>query len=185
MEEVRKDLLKVEEVELYPIPNYNRYFVNLEEGKVYDTLRERYLVANPNANGYCYTGMYDDQGDYKPFSVHVIVMMAFLYVSEPIWVNSGLEIHHLDNDKSNQSILNLQLVTRAQQYECKITKKSIKNRSTKRLKRDDVIAIKEDLIDWEGSIPDFCRKWGELTGIEYRSIHNIVSGQTYKKVEVV
>lgn len=112
-------------------------------------------------------------------------MMAFMHVPAPHWVNSGLEIHHIDNDKSNNSILNLQLFTREQQYECTITKKSIANRSSKRLKRDDVIEIKTDLINWEGTIPDFCRKWSELTGIEYRSIHNIVSGQTYKKVEVV
>lgn len=61
MDEVRKDLLKVDGVELYPIPNYSRYFVDLEEGKVYDTLKERYLVANPNVNGYCYSGMYSDK----------------------------------------------------------------------------------------------------------------------------
>lgn len=184
VEKERLDTIKIDEVDLYPIRGYSSYFADLENGRIWSDKLERYLISNPDANGYCYTRIIGNNGDYNSVSIHSLIMVSYMGFDKSLWLVKKLAIHHIDNNKSNNSILNLSLTTRTKQYECSITKKSIAKRSTKRLKSDEVIAVKEDWINWDGSIPEFCRKWSELTGIEYRSIHNIVTGKTYKNVEV-
>lgn len=184
MKEIIEDTIEVNGNELYQIPNHSRYYCNLEEGKIYDTKRETFLIANPNRNGYCYTSIANDQGEYKKYSVHTIIMMCYMGYNKPYWLDKKLEVHHINTIKSDNSIFNLSLIDRNAQYQCAITKKNIANRSNKRLKKEDVAELKRDWINWEGTKPEFCWHWSKKLRIEYRSIHNILVGHTYKSIEV-
>jgi hypothetical protein len=93
-----------------PIPGFPRYEVSTEgevrslnynrTGKV-KTMRQRmlkeYLVVK-----------FSIRDKYKVFRVHQLVAMAFLgHVPN----GNGLEVDHIDNDKLNNSLDNLQIIT--------------------------------------------------------------------------
>src|SRR5699024_111053 len=184
VEKFRDDLITVDGAELYPVPGHSNYYVDLEAGRIWNNKKEFWLRANPNSLGYCYATISSDFGESVRISVHNIIMMAYMGCDKSAWRAKGLEVHHIDNVTSNNSVLNLALVTRAQQYQCPKTKQTLANRSTKRLTKDDVIAIKTDFADWEGTRGAFYNKWASELGMHSRAIQDVVLGNSHKDVEV-
>ncbi|MBP1967997.1 hypothetical protein J2Z83_000089 [Virgibacillus natechei] len=185
VENFRDDLIIVDGQELYPIPNFSRYYVDLDEGRIWNNKSERWITANPNYLGYCYARVKaDDEGKSKSISVHNLVMMAMTGKDKTMWRSQGLEVHHIDNDTKNNEATNLMLVSRSQQYQDPITKITLSNRSNKRLTKIDVIAIKTDWIEWEGRKGEFYSKWADELGMHTRGIQDVILGNTWKNVEV-
>jgi hypothetical protein len=70
-------------------------------------LKQRILKLNPNTGGYLMVGLLRG-GKRKGYLVHVLVAMAFLG-HEPNGHN--MVVDHIDNDKLNNKLENLQVIT--------------------------------------------------------------------------
>ena len=93
MEEVWKD-----------VPGYEGLYRVSNTGKVFGIKRKNILAAAPNEKGYMYVVLYKN-GKMKSQRVHKIVMLAFCGKS------NGLEINHIDGDKKNNNLSNLEYCT--------------------------------------------------------------------------
>ncbi len=90
------------------IEGYDLYFVS-DDGKIYsDKYKERReLSPRKNKRGYLYVNLCRN-GKYKSVTVHKLVAKAFL----PDY-NTNLEVNHIDGNKENNNVLNLECVTRS------------------------------------------------------------------------
>lgn len=85
------------------IPDYPDYEVsNLGNVKSYRHSTERILKNNPNKKGYVLVNLQ------PPKFIHQLMAMAFLG-HEPM--KNGLVVDHIDNNRSNNILSNLQLIT--------------------------------------------------------------------------
>ena len=84
-------------------PNY----IITNDGKVYNSQRNKFLVPAKGENGYMYVGLSDGQ-DRKSFSAHRLV--ALLFIDNP---NNYSEVNHKDFDKTNNNVDNLEWISRS------------------------------------------------------------------------
>lgn len=78
-------------------------------GNVKNIKRDSLIAAHPNKKGYYHVGLYRN-GERQNLYVHTLVGNAFLGCpSDPT-----LEIDHVDTDKSNNNVTNLEWVTRSE-----------------------------------------------------------------------
>lgn len=87
------------------IPNYSNYLVLPNEGLVYSLKSNRFIGAK-HYTGYWKCTLYGDNSNNWLTNVHRVVWIA---VNGPI--PQGLEVNHIDENKSNNSIDNLNLLT--------------------------------------------------------------------------
>ena len=84
-------------------PNY----IITNNGKVYNLQRCKYLVSVKNAGGYMFVSLSDGQ-ERKSFTIHRLV--ALLFIENP---NNYLEVNHIDFDKTNNNVGNLEWISRS------------------------------------------------------------------------
>lgn len=87
------------------IPNYSNYLVLPNEGLIYSLKRNRYVGCKLK-DGYWQCTLSANNGEWKT-GVHRVIWIA---VNGDI--PEGLEVNHIDENKSNNSINNLNLLTR-------------------------------------------------------------------------
>lgn len=93
-----------------PIPDgkilseYTNYIIT-NDGRVYNSKRNKYLSFSRNESGYMFVGLSDGKKR-TSFSAHRLVAMLFL--DNP---NNYPEVNHKDGDKSNNTIDNLEWVS--------------------------------------------------------------------------
>jgi len=96
---------------LYPIPNAPNYFAD-NHGNVYSIRREgssgKFLKQGKDQNGYPYYGL-SVNNKYKRFFIHRII--AELFIPNP---ENKPFVNHIDSNKSNYSISNLEWVTHSE-----------------------------------------------------------------------
>ena len=85
------------------IKGYDNYFI-LEDGKVYNSKTGRYLKPSVAPSGYCRVNL-SKNGQIKTFYIHRLV--AEYYIPNP---NKYKEVNHIDENKSNNKIDNLEWV---------------------------------------------------------------------------
>jgi hypothetical protein len=85
---------------------YPNYMIT-NDGDVYNLQRNAYLVSVQNESGYMYVSLSNGQ-ERKSFSVHRLV--ALLYIDNP---NNYIEVNHIDFDKTNNKMCNLEWITRS------------------------------------------------------------------------
>lgn len=90
--------------ELYNIKGFDGYKIN-EDGEIYNVRTGRKMKASNNGKGYRQLQL-SVKGVSKNVSIHRVVFTTFV---SPI--PKGLEINHIDGDKSNNSLNNLELVS--------------------------------------------------------------------------
>lgn len=93
----------MDEEEWRTIDEFPRYQVN-NYGDVWDTVKRKYLRQS-NAKGYKLVSFRRFDGSYAMRSVHRLVAIAFLGRQD------FLEVNHIDGDKSNNVLENLEWVT--------------------------------------------------------------------------
>lgn len=86
--------------------NYSNYEVYID-GKIWSYSRNKFLKPVTNHNGYQVVGLTDDEGIQKWYMVHRVVYESV--TGEPI--PEGLQINHIDENKSNNHFNNLNLMT--------------------------------------------------------------------------
>ncbi len=87
------------------IEGYGNYTVN-EKGEITNTNTGRVLRQSRNQKGYCFLVL-SNNGFHKTISIHRIVYKTFIGK-----LIDGLEINHIDGNKSNNSVSNLEQVTK-------------------------------------------------------------------------
>lgn len=87
---------------------FSKYLVSTE-GQVYSLERDVIIPLDYNTSGYRRAYIYNDEGKHKHVLVHKLVYLAHV---GPI--PEGLVINHKDEDKSNNQVENLGLLTQSQ-----------------------------------------------------------------------
>ncbi len=84
-------------------PNY----IITNDGRVYNSQRNKYLVPAESHGGYMYVGL-SDGVERKSFSLHRLVALNFITNPE-----NYLEVNHIDFDKTNNNVDNLEWISRS------------------------------------------------------------------------
>lgn len=83
--------------------NYEIY----EDGRIWSYKTKRFLKPVTNHNGYQVVSLYDNKGKMKNYRLHRVVYEAV--TGNPI--PEGMQCNHIDEDKTNCSFCNLNLLT--------------------------------------------------------------------------
>ena len=95
-----KDIKKMK-----PIIGFEDYLISTS-GQIYSLKSNKFLTIGNNATGgYYYVDLYKNGRSYRK-RVHVAVMEAYAIKPNPIY-----EIDHIDGDKSNNNLSNLEYVS--------------------------------------------------------------------------
>lgn len=96
-----------------PIPMFSRYEAsnlgNLRSLNYKRTGKVKNLKPGLSPDGYLKTMILDDDRKYRSCTVHLFVIMAFKGLRP-----DGLEVNHIDGNKLNNNIENLEWVTRSE-----------------------------------------------------------------------
>lgn len=84
---------------------FSKYLISTD-GQVYSLERDKILKPNINSSGYIRVLLRNDENQYKQTLVHRLVYMAHVGV-----IPKGMQINHKDEDKTNNCIENLEVVT--------------------------------------------------------------------------
>jgi len=170
--------------ELTSIPNFSQYKCDIERGKIFSLRSDKWL--NPKANkrfGYVYTTLKNDNGTSTPISLHTLVMSAHLNIQPQDW--KPLTVNHIDFNKENNSIHNLELVEHRDQF-CDVVRS--KMGTGERLKSEDVryLRLAKAVLEAKGEYKqnDFCNYFSEKLDRSYTTISNIVDGVTYTDIQL-
>lgn len=104
------------------IPNFKDYQVS-NFGRIKSLKKNNQIILKPHITkkGYLRVGLYNDK-KYKIISVHQLVAIAFLNHKPN---GNKIVVDHINNNKSDNNVLNLQLITNRENY--------IKDRKSKKL----------------------------------------------------
>lgn len=86
------------------LENYSDYEIDIENGTIY-SYRSNSTIGHLNNDGYMCTTLYDDNGKRSTIRHHRI-----------IWevtngkIPNGYDIHHIDENRSNNTITNLEMI---------------------------------------------------------------------------
>ena len=86
--------------------NYSKYEV-FEDGKIWSYSRNKFLKTQTNQKGYQLITLIDNEGIKKLYQVHRVIYESV--TGEPI--PEGMQINHINEDKSDNRFCNLNLMT--------------------------------------------------------------------------
>ena len=89
------------------IEGYENYLIS-QDGKVYNEKRNKEVKTNKNSIGYLRVNL-SNKGKRKQLLVHRLVANAF--IPNP---NNKPEVNHIDGDKENNNVVNLEWTTRSE-----------------------------------------------------------------------
>lgn len=141
MNEVLKELyegLELESEVWKVIPGFSRYQIDVNSGRIFDTYREKLIVANPNAIGYVYADVENDEGEREIHPVHRLVMIAMIEKEMKFLKGLNLEIDHRNKIRHDNRASNLCLVTKKQNHQNVSRVKGIR-----RLTKEEVLELRE------------------------------------------
>lgn len=107
LQEQRNNAVEVR-TEIKIVENFTHYIL-YSDGRVWNTRTERFLGERTNKQGYIYVRLKDDQGFNHECYLHRLIYEAFKGE-----IPQGLQINHIDENKQNNHISNLELVTAKQ-----------------------------------------------------------------------
>ena len=85
--------------------NFEKYEV-FEDGRIFSYKKNKFLKPTTK-NGYQVVCLYDNEGNMKQYLVHRVVYESVTGAPIP----DGLQVNHIDENKANNSISNLNLMT--------------------------------------------------------------------------
>lgn len=93
------------------LPNYEGLYKVSNLGRVKHIKKNKVLDLKPNSTGYVSTTLINKDKHYRTYGVHQLVAMTFLNHTPN---GSRYVIDHIDNNKSNNAVTNLQVITQRQ-----------------------------------------------------------------------
>lgn len=166
-----------------PIPNFSRYEAS-DKGRLRSTNyknsgKTKVLKPALANDGYLKTMLLNDDGKYRSWTVHLFICLTFLG-EKP----KGYEVNHMDGNKTNNSINNLEYVTRSENIKHAynyglITPKVGASNGNSKLTEDDIIAIREHA---KKNSPRYGRdKLADKYGVSSAYIKEIVNGRKTRR----
>lgn len=95
------------------IENFSNYLI-YNNGHVYSIKRNIFIKPRFDKDGYKRVSIWGDDKKMKTLKIHQLVAMAYLDFKLDGLSNSKLVIDHIDNNKVNNYLHNLQVITRVQ-----------------------------------------------------------------------
>jgi hypothetical protein len=95
------------------IQNFSNYLI-YNNGDIYSVKRNIFLKPRYDKNGYARVGIVSDDKKNITLRLHQLVCMAYLDFELEGTSGSKLVIDHIDNNKNNNYLHNLQIITREQ-----------------------------------------------------------------------
>lgn len=89
------------------LSGYPNYIIT-NDGKVYNSQRKRYLCLKKHVNGYIGVALSGEDNKRKNINLHRLV--ALLFIDNP---NNYREVNHIDFDKTNNKLENLEWISRS------------------------------------------------------------------------
>ena len=89
---------------------YSGYKVDVESGTVFSYKSNKYIGSVDKNKGYIHITLVDDDGKHQKWLLH-----RFIYTYANGEIPKGMTVNHIDEDKSNNSLSNLNLLTVAEQ----------------------------------------------------------------------
>lgn len=87
------------------LKNFNDYEIDVENGTVWSYKSNRFIGAK-HPKGYWYVGLMDNDG-----KQHNFILQRLIWIAVNGNIPEGLQVNHIDENKSNNSITNLNLMT--------------------------------------------------------------------------
>lgn len=127
------------------IDGVNKKYTIDTYGNIYDIKEKKYRKPKPNSKGYLKVSFYVNGKD-KKFFVHRLVLMTF----NPVDGMENLQVNHIDGNKQNNYVGNLEWCTNAENQRHAfqhglISRKGTKNSQAK-LTEEQVIEIAEMIM---------------------------------------
>lgn len=91
------------------LKNYNNYEIYPETGQIWSYLKNKFVKGSQSKGGYIRIRLIDDNGIKCDWAVHRLVWTV---VNGDI--PEGMEVNHIDENKQNNSISNLNLLTKTE-----------------------------------------------------------------------
>lgn len=95
-------------IEWEQVKGFSRYLVS-SDGQVYNIERDYIIPLDYNTCGYRRAYIYNDEGKHKHVLVHRLVYMS--HVGD---IPKGMQVNHKDENKANNCVENLELLTPSQ-----------------------------------------------------------------------
>ena len=89
------------------IQNFSRYQCFPSIGKIWDKKKKEFVKGSENGRGYIIVNLQNDEGIWKTMCYHRAILMSYMGEGIPV----GYEVNHIDEDKTNNQIKNLNLMT--------------------------------------------------------------------------
>lgn len=107
------------EKQMKELPSNKRYKVT-KDGKVFDTFRNTFMCEYNNGNGYFAVKLMSENRKRKQHYVHRLVAETYLGYAE------NLDINHIDGNKSNNCLSNLEIVSHRENMQHAFDKRLLK-----------------------------------------------------------
>ncbi len=169
------------------IPDCGEYYSVSNFGRVMVTGKRKWghkigkIIKPFDNNGYVRYNLYSGNTEGKKRSckaklAHVLVFEAFIGK-----IPDGLEINHIDGDKTNNRPENLQAVSASQniRHAFDILKKQPSAHKAK-FSWEQAMQIKDEYLEGKTSFPKLARKHG----VHHSTIQRIVGGKVYAKEDL-
>ena len=173
-----------------PIKGYENYYLvsNVGEIKTIERIitlpthsylkKEKMLKQFKDSKGYMHVKLYDGTGKPKSLTIHRIVASSFL--DNP---NNLAEVNHIDHNKNNNNVDNLEWMSRGDNIKHSYSKRDPKtykgsgNKNSK-LTEDVVISIRKEYREKRTTYKTLANKYGVGTTL----IGYIIKNQVWKHV---
>jgi hypothetical protein len=178
-----------EELQLKPVPGYDNYFVDVEEGVLYSNRRgslKQLKSSYSEQSGYYMNTLYDADGEPSSFTIHSIVMAAKQQLPINSWKVLGLTVHHRNSQREDNFGDNLELCSRTAQFTEELKKKLSEEktgRSRNKVSRDDVLDILIGFSEFDGKITRYALEVADKYDMTRVNAYNILTRRTWKDVE--
>lgn len=158
---------------------FNYYVTNT--GKVWSQISHKEMIPIIDKDGYLRVRLTLNSGKRRNFPVHCLVLMMFA----PVINMMSLQVNHIDGNKFNNNIDNLEWCTSQENISHAVKlglryDKGEQNNSHK-LSNSDVLKIREMCSNHE----DTQRNISKLYGVHEDTIYKISSGKSWKHLNMV
>ena len=160
------------------IPGYEGLYQVSSEGLVRSVKREKLLRLQLNNSGYLRTNL-SKQGKCKYVFAHRLVALAFLGAPE-----KGIDVNHIDGNKLNNRLSNLEYVTRSQ---------NMKHARSMGLHNNyadghyNAVLTSEDALYLQIVYSQTGLRGNDLAahfGVSARTINDVLDGKTWKSIDL-
>jgi hypothetical protein len=153
------------------IDGFGKYKIS-KDGKVYSKISNKILKSRTNKYGYLMHNLISDSLKVKTISVHRLV--ALNYLENP---NNYKEVNHIDGDKKNNVISNLEWCNRKQNinHAIKMGLLNVGEKNPNNKLKIETVKIIRDLYSKNKKIYQI----SNILNIKYSTVYSIVNKKTW------